>query len=846
MPRHLHLATAVVLGIVRLAWGSGDCASLLDAADVDRVRDLVAAGAYDLPIGADAGGELLVPIAVHVVRRSSGTEGLTIGQVMATLDDLEAAFVEADMSFCLVADLDFIDDDDLYLEINSIGDINALRTAGVPLCGISSFTFSSVQGIVVRNSCTSAGGNLSTTAHEVGHYLDLFHTHETALGVECPDGSNCLTAGDLLCDTPADPGLGSHNVTTGCVYVGNEPIPCIGSPDEYDPDTHNIMSFSRDACQDQFTGDQNDRARAVLLHLRPELEEFHCIDFDFEPVGGIFTLNRDIEGFVGDNHSTRASLSENGRLVVFASRATRIVADDTNRWWDVFLHDRSTGETTRVSLNVAGEEATGDSRRPTITPDGRFLTFTSKATNMLIPGSVSGSTAQVYIRDLERGVLKRVSNDMDGGPVNRQCDVTATTSNGRFIAYVSAAFDIVPDDTNGTFGRDVFVYDTQEQTTERVNVSSDGEQADGVTTWGWDVIGISDNGRYVTFTSSAPNLVDDDTNEQPDIFLHDRAIGRTVRISVGPDGEQANDGSYRPQISADGRYITYQSRASNIVPNDANGNVADVFLHDRVTNETTVIALTDDGEQPDGSSFDLRTSPDARFVAFSSFATNYDPDHVPGELDVYVHDRQTGRTVLVSRRGIATPDSSDANEPAVSADGSAVVFTSGARDLVPHDINGFIDTFVAPVDTRLAGDVNGNGVVDFADVLAVIGSWGPCPPPRRRAPRTSTATARSGSPTCWWCWRTGVQASDFARRPARLRSDSLSNRLRIRIELGVTSTSSSDSMYSSAASRLSSRGALSTTVASLLDSRTFENALALTMLTPMSLSRLFSPTICPA
>ncbi|MHC5115102.1 MAG: M43 family zinc metalloprotease [Planctomycetota bacterium] len=750
MRPHLLIAAIVILATARLAAAADGCASVLNAADVDIVRDLAATGVYELPLGAGAGDEIVVPIAVHVVRRTTGTEGLTIAQVMATLDDLDAAFVEANMSFCLVADIDFIDDDDLYLEINSIGEINELRqtnvvsgainiyfteelSAGVALCGISSFTFSGVQGIVVRNSCTAAGGNASTTAHEVGHYLDLFHTHETALGVECPDGSNCQTAGDLLCDTPADPGLGLHNVTLGCIYVGNDPIPCIGSPDEYDPDTHNIMSFSRDECQDQFTGQQNDRMRATLQHLRPELEEFHCLDLDFEPPNDIFLLSRDIEGFVGDNFSSRTALNKDGRLVVFASRATRLVPGDTTHWWDLFLHDRQTATTERITVNFAGEEGFGNSRRPSITADGRFVTFASTATNLISPGAFVTQGWQVVLLDRDTGLFQRVSNDMNGGPVNSHCDVTATTPDGRFIAYVTAASDIVPDDTNGFFGRDVFVHDRQTSETERVNVSTTGEQADGTTTWSWDTIGISDDGRFVTFTSYAPNLVEGDTNEQPDIFLHDRTEGKTVRISVGPDGEQANDGSAYPHISADGRHIAFTSRASNLVPNDENGNITDVFLFDRETGEMTIIARTDDGDQPDGAMFDLSMSPDMRFATFISTATNYDPDQTPGQFDAYVHDRESERTVLVSPRGIAS-DSGGVHNPAVSGDGSTAAFASVARDLVPHDINGLSDAFVAPVDTRRLGDVNGNGVVDFADILAVIGLWGPCPPPPATCP----------------------------------------------------------------------------------------------------------------
>jgi hypothetical protein len=183
--------------------------------------------------------------------------------------------------------VDYIDSDAFYSGINTLAEINALRTTNlVPgtiniyctpvldyesgaLCGISAFTSSSVQSIAIRNSCMPPG-NLSTLPHEVGHYFNLYHTHETAFGSELVNGSNCATAGDVVCDTPADPRLGSNNVTAApaCAYTGTT-TDANGQP--YTPNTRNYMSYSLKACRDHFSAGQNLRAYDTLVNLRPSL-----------------------------------------------------------------------------------------------------------------------------------------------------------------------------------------------------------------------------------------------------------------------------------------------------------------------------------------------------------------------------------------------------------------------------------------------------------------------------------------------------------------------------------------------------------------------------------------------
>ncbi len=231
-----------------------------------------------------------IPLTIHIVRSSTGAGGLSTSDLNQAMLDLNAMYVPMDFTFYICGSVDYIDDDNFYLNMSTIDQINALRQVNAvygtinvwfvpgisnfPYCGISSFTGSAVQGIVMSNSCT-AGGNPSTFSHEIGHYFDLYHTHATSFGVECPDGSNCSVAGDLLCDTPADPGLsddgGSHvSPYPDCQYdnFASTPDGCSGT---YNPQTENLMSYSQKPCRFFWSDDQVAKVIFTLNNGRSEL-----------------------------------------------------------------------------------------------------------------------------------------------------------------------------------------------------------------------------------------------------------------------------------------------------------------------------------------------------------------------------------------------------------------------------------------------------------------------------------------------------------------------------------------------------------------------------------------------
>ncbi len=293
----------------------GECPQTLTAGEAAMARALMEAGVYDLA-GAERGADsfIYVPLTFHVVRRSNGAGGLPPERLDQALIDANIAYAPAGIAFCRPGPIDYIDSDNFYLNINTQGEIDQLRTTNVvpntiniyfteelfigasSLCGISAFTFSSVQGIVMRNSCTALPTNASTFPHEIGHYFDLFHTHETANGRECVNGSNCATAGDLVCDTPADPTLSTSNVSTSCVYTGTSFGTCSGDG-RYAPDPTNFMSYSRKECRDFFSPGQLTRAKATIVNLRPELVNLLAGDTNGDGVVNFVDLNMVLSQF---------------------------------------------------------------------------------------------------------------------------------------------------------------------------------------------------------------------------------------------------------------------------------------------------------------------------------------------------------------------------------------------------------------------------------------------------------------------------------------------------------------------------------------------------------------------
>ncbi|MCE7949327.1 MAG: hypothetical protein DYG88_18055, partial [Chloroflexi bacterium CFX4] len=391
-------------------------------------------------------------------------------------------------------------------------------------------------------------------------------------------------------------------------------------------------------------------------------------------------------GTQGNNVSLLAAISGDGRFAAFASSASNLVSGDTNNAFDVFVHDRQTGQTTRVSVASDGTQGNGNSNRAVISTDGRFVAFSSAATNLV--GGDTNSREDVFVHDRQTGQTTRVSVASDGTQGNEHSIRPAISADGRYVAFLSTATNLVSGDTNGV--DDVFVHDRQTGQTIRVSIASNGTQANSNSFRS----SISADGRYIAFTSVASNLVSGDTNGVEDVFVHDRQTGQTTRVSVASDGTQGNNISSESTISANGRYVAFESFASTLVSGDTNG-VRDIFVHDRQTGQTRRVSVVSNGAQANAESANAAISADGRYMVFESFATNLVSGDTNGVSDVFVHDRQTGRTNRISVALGDAQGNDTSRRSAISADGRFVVFESFASNLVSGDTNTLIDIFVA-------------------------------------------------------------------------------------------------------------------------------------------------------
>jgi Tol biopolymer transport system component len=406
-------------------------------------------------------------------------------------------------------------------------------------------------------------------------------------------------------------------------------------------------------------------------------------------------------GLQGNYDSYPAGISAGGRYVVFGSWATDLVPGDTNARRDVFVRDRKTGRTTRVSISSSGREATcsngfGCSDAAGISADGRYVAFVSEAAN-LVPGDTNGAS-DVFVHDRKTGRTTRVSVSTRGRQANGSSGFAAISADGRYVAFGSSASNLVARDTNGA--ADIFSHDRKTGRTTRVSVGRHGRQAlCDVNFCESTGPALSAHGRYVAFTSLASNLVRGDSNHLPDVFVRDLATGQTQRVSVSSSGSQAkgrrhSNGSNAPSISADGRYVAFHSDASNLVRGDTN-RTEDIFLHDRKTGTTTRVSVGRRGGQANGESLGPPSiSPDGRYVAFASLASNLVAGDTNDITDVFLHDCRTGRTILVSRSSDGDLGNDGSAPGAISANDRYLAFTSWASNLVPGDTNRAPDAFV--------------------------------------------------------------------------------------------------------------------------------------------------------
>lgn len=419
------------------------------------------------------------------------------------------------------------------------------------------------------------------------------------------------------------------------------------------------------------------------------------------------TQGNDISG-----RFSRPATNADGSVVAFDSIATTLVPGDKNKAGDIFVRNRTTGTTTLVSVSSAGVQGNGDSARPDISADGRYVVFDSSARNLVDARDRNG-TFDVFVHDMQTGTTTLVSQSLSGGTGNNGSFGASISANGRYIAFTSDATDLTTQSVTGA--RDIFVRDMVTGTTSVASIGQDGN-ADGVAAHS---ASISRNGRFIAFSSYGSGLVDGDTNDAFDVFVRDRKLETTTRVSVDSSGNQSNGGSDSPSISANGKTVAFSSDATNLVIGDTN-TVRDIFVHTMGVGETTRVSVGRLGAQADGESdgpgirgglsFGPDISASGRYVTFDSIATNlvgHDTNTCdfagggsfdqPGQCpDVFVHDMRNGTTTRASIASDGTEPDSASTDPAISGDGHSVVFFTAATNLAQGDTNTCPPFFNAP------------------------------------------------------------------------------------------------------------------------------------------------------
>lgn len=318
---------------------------------------------------------------------------------------------------------------------------------------------------------------------------------------------------------------------------------------------------------------------------------------------------------------TRPAIAGSGRFVAYDSADTQIVTPDVANTSEVFLFDRKKKITERISVSSEGEAVSGHSSAAAVSKSGRHVAFESTSTQ-LVPGD-SNNKRDIFLRDRKKRTTTRLSLASDGGQADQDCVAPAISGNGRFVAFTTRAA-LVPEDTNGF--EDVYVVDAKKHTIVRASVASDGsqgEQIKGATLpprSGPD-ISISANGRYLAFRSDAMNLVAEANTGGADIFLRDLKKGSTILVSKNSEGEAGNSASVLPAISPEGRVVAFQSYATNLVPGDANGK-QDVFVRDVKKGQTARVSLGPDAVEANDVSTLASVSARGKWVGFESEATN--------------------------------------------------------------------------------------------------------------------------------------------------------------------------------------------------------------------------------
>lgn len=396
----------------------------------------------------------------------------------------------------------------------------------------------------------------------------------------------------------------------------------------------------------------------------------------------IYPLSLDTTASPTNGPSRRPAISSDGRYVAFESSATDLVAGDTNGVQDVFLRDHFTGTTRRVSVASSGAQASGASEWPALSADGRYVAFSSLASN-LVP-SDSNSAPDVFVHDTLTGQTILVSPLGGGGPANGGSYSPDISADGAWVVFMSIAPSL--DGGASDAFMDVFASHIPSNSTSKLSRTAAGQNANGSSFFPR----ISPDGRYVSFETEASNLTSGDVNLVRDVVLHDLVLGVTTPVTANPASLIGNGVSFESDVSADGAFVVFTSFATNLVAADTN-NFQDVFRWRRDTGAIQRVSVSSAGAQGVGQSFAPSVSDNGLVVAFATFAANLALGDANLASDVLLRNIPLALTTRVSSANGGAAGNAGSTRPALSASASVIAFETLASDLFVGDTNGASD-----------------------------------------------------------------------------------------------------------------------------------------------------------
>ena len=415
-----------------------------------------------------------------------------------------------------------------------------------------------------------------------------------------------------------------------------------------------------------------------------EAPQFKEPNYEFE----VATGSKQGQGDQANNGQWRPSISRDGRFIAFVSYATNLADNDNTL--DIFVRDTHSGNIIEASNTSAGDRSNGDSFNPSLTPDGRFVVFESYASN-LVPED-SGSTGDVFLRDLQTGSIVRVSTSGTGVEGNARSYSPTISDDGRYIVFRSDASNLVEGDSN--LKGDIFVKDMLTGALRRISIAIDGTQGNDHSF----EPAISGDGNFVGFRSYASNIVPGGDITLENLYVTNLRTGEIHRANANSIELQGLNTSWIPSLNNDGRFICFPSTANTLVPGDTNSKW-DVFIKDMLTGIMTRVSTANDESQGNGDSKYATISDDGRYVTFLSHSSNLAPDDTNGKADIFVKDSLTGSIMRAS----TTSDLNQANDASeelfTNKTGKFVAFTSSATNLVASDSNGVSDIFLKDLGT---------------------------------------------------------------------------------------------------------------------------------------------------